>query len=174
MKRLYFVFVAILSLFIFSCNKINLPTLTATIGNETYKAVYILAIHGPISSTEKGFVIMAGDNPDLTKAKYLAFVVRGDQVGEYDMSTLVSDSVPQVVAIYSPVGQGDSLNKYISTDGFVKITSVDLDKNKVNGEFEFTLKDKDGNILTVKDGKFNNILFVNSDDIMSQLEQFEN
>ncbi len=173
MKTLkYIVFLFALTFVLASC-KLNLPTLSATIGNDSYKAVYILAVHGQMPTGDNGFVIMAGDNSDLKKSKYLAFVVRGDKPGEYSMSTLISDSIPQVAAIYSPVGQGDSLNKYVATDGFVKITSVNLQKNQVSGEFEFTLKDKTGNILTVKNGKFDNILFVNVSDIMSQLEQFD-
>ena len=163
-----------LIIFTFMSCKLNLPTLTAKIEDENYKAVYILAVHGGINENQKGFVIMAGDNPDLKKAKYLAFAVRGDKPGEYNISTLTVDSLPQVAALYSPIGQGDTLNKYLATDGFVKITNVDLNKKQINGQFEFILKNKRGDTLNVENGKFENILFVNIDDIMSDIEQFKN
>ncbi len=173
MKQLKFLFLAfVVSIVFFGC-KLNLPTLTAKIGDETYKAVYVLSVHGQITGIGNGFVVMAGDEPDLTKAKYLAFVVRGDQVGEYRMDNFINDTIPQVAAIYIPTGRGDTTaNKYVATDGFVKITSVNLEKQQINGEFEFTLQDKEGNKIIVTNGKFENILYVNTDDILSDLEQF--
>jgi len=173
MKRLKFIFLALLVSAVFFGCKLNIPTLTAKLGDQNYKAVYVLAVHGQITGIGNGFVIMAGDQADLSKAKYLAFVVRGDQVGEYRLDNFINDTIPQVSAIYIPTGRGDTTaNKYIATDGFVKITSVNLEKQQINGEFEFTLQDKDGNKIIVTNGKFENILYVNTDDILSELGQF--
>jgi len=139
------------------------------INSEDYIGKYILAIQGGIGNNEQGFIIMAGDNPDLDNSRYLAFAIRGDEIGEYRVTELFNDSLKQVVAIYIP----DTTEKYFATDGFVEITNINIEKSQISGVFEFTMKDINGNILTIKNGKFENVLYVIVDDIMSEFTQFE-
>jgi hypothetical protein len=156
-----------------SCIKI--PSLTADINGNKFKALYIMAMHGTIPKVDTGFVIMAGDNVNLDTARFLAILIRGDKPGTYrvDQQLTNFDSIMQAAAIYSPHGNKDTTHFYYAKKGFVKITKVDLVNNKIDGSFQFTMYDKDNNPIEISDGKFEQIIYVDLNNAnLTQLDLF--
>ncbi len=174
-SRLYALGVALLLSFVVllsSCQK--LPYLTAKIADQDFKAFYILAFRGNYSADSKGFVILAGKGTDLQTTEFLAILVKGDQPAEYnlDVDLNTGTTVTECEAFYFPSGESDTTGKYVAQKGYVKITNVDLDKNRISGQFEFDMVNVEGNTIKVTNGQFGDLVFVNITDSLSQYIQF--
>ncbi len=158
-----------------SCQK--LPSLSAKIADENYKALYLLAVHGPYDTTgAKGFLIIAGDDAKIESSRFLAIVIKGDQAVQYslDLTLDSANMVAQCAAFYYPNGQNDSNNVYVANKGYVKLNTVDLNNNIINGTFEFDMVSPGGETIKITSGNFTNLYYLDVNDILTGYFDYNN
>ncbi len=164
-----FTLTAIIAVFLLpSCQK--LPYLSAKVGNNNFKALYILSVYGKYDSTHNGFLILAGESANLDSGSYIVLLVKGDKAGEYDLDLTLDSAniVTNSAAFYLPHGNQDSTNSlYAGIKGYIKLTQVDLTNNRLQGTFQFTLRNKNNDQVEITNGQFDNLIFINSDKLSS-------
>ncbi len=171
-KKFLGAILAVLLITSFGCTKLKLPALTCNIDGTEYQSALVVANHGEVFEGQNGFLILASDEFDLSEGHYLGILVRGEEVGKYDLQLQLDNGKAQCGVIYKPNGENDTNDVYLGTSGYVEITEVDSENNRISGKFEFELVNGDNKTIKITDGEFKNVIYTNV--TLSDLDSFDN
>lgn len=153
------------TVFLNSCNKDELPSMSSKINSTTKNFIFRATTKGDIEGIG-GFAIVGTTGTDLDDGEYLALLIRGIDVRTYDLTVTLSNNAKfECEAIYRPeVAEGETSKVYVAKSGTITITKIDEDKKKVSGTFTLTLQNKliAEDVVTITDGKFENLLYTNA------------
>lgn len=116
-----------------------------------------------INRTQGFYVItiVAVDVTSTVDAKGIGLAMIGTDFNQLKAGIIFN--TPEDGNVGASYGESDLINDVndFETDDFktvyIKITGIDKNKKIISAEFNFTVKDDDGNIATITDGKFNNL-----------------
>ncbi len=153
--------ILIFNVLLFSSCRDDNPYLTAKINGKDFNSVFRVSYKGNLPAIGESFLITATDGLDITSGAYLTILIRGTEEKEYRLDVELLDGVYQAAAVYKPAGQSDttSTGKYYGVSGKITLVKVDTKHKKISGTFEFTLKNKNGDVIQITDGKFENLIY---------------
>jgi hypothetical protein len=158
---LVLLFVGLISLN--SCKE-DLPSMSCTLGGESWVSTFRITTMGEIDlgNGVGGYLITAtnGTDTDLTDGEYIAILIRGTDIKEYNLTVALQDGKYQCAIVYFPQGLNVG-TKYIGSSGSVSITEINDAKKKISGTFSFELKNNalDTETKSIADGKFDNLKY---------------
>ncbi len=165
-KLLTLSFIAFIGSIIFltSCKQ-DLPSMSAKFDGTQKNFIFRQTTLGDVPAIGSGFIIIGTTGADLHDGEYLTLLIRGTEEKSYDLNVALSNSKFQCEAIYRPGGDGDTSKVYAGKTGTITITKFDEKHKKISGTFSFTLVNKvlDTDIITVSEGKFENLNYAKID-----------
>jgi hypothetical protein len=167
MKKLSLLtFLAVLAMFftITSCKQ-DLPSMSAKFDGTQKTFVFRQTTLGEVPAIGSGFIITGTTGADLSDGEYLTLLIRGTDEKSYDLNVALSNSKFQCEAIYRPGGDGDTSKVYAGKTGTITITEFDEKHKRISGTFTFNLVNKvlDTDIISVTEGKFENLNYIKID-----------
>ena len=153
MKMRKILFIAVMSVVLFSCSKdddsILATKMSAKIDNTEWSTITRVTV-----LTNKGFVI-TGTSLNET----LSITILGSTAGTYELSL----TSIQFEAIYKESLSTTTEDAYVATSGEVVLTSVNTSTKEISGTFNFILKKSlTGDSVTVTEGTFTNLKYTES------------
>ncbi len=147
--------------FLNSCRK-DQPYLTCKINGKEFTSLFRVSYRGNLPVVGESFLITATDGAVVTEGQYLTMLIRGVQEKDYNLDVELTNGVYQAAAVYKPKGKNDTTStyKYYGVSGHITLTKVDEKHKKISGTFEFTLKNKLGDVVKITEGKFENLSYI--------------
>ena len=149
------------SLFFTSCREDN-PYLTCKIDGKDFTSLVRVTYRGNLPAVGESFLITATNGTDISNGEYLTILVRGVAEKEYRLDVELLEGKYEAAAVYKPNGENDTTStaKYYGYDGSITLTKVDEKHKKISGTFSFSLRNKNGDIIKITDGKFENLIYI--------------
>ena len=154
MKMRKILFIAVLSVVLFSCSKDDDSILTmkmsATIDNAEWSTITRVTV-----LTDKGFVITGTS----LNGKSISITILGSTEGTYELSL----TSMQFEAVYKESVSTTTEDAYLATSGKVVLTNVNTSSKEISGTFNFILKKSlTGSSVMVTEGTFTNLKYTES------------
>jgi len=147
-----------------SCNKDSLPSLNCKVDGDTWVSLFRSTTMGA-TDVGDGFMFIATDGTSQDEGAYLAMLVRGNTVKEYDLKVALTGGQLECAAFWMPNGiAATDSKKYVGRSGKISITAIDTDKKTISGTYSFELStDVAGtDKVVITEGKFANLKYLNA------------
>jgi len=148
--------------FLNSCTKETLPSLNCKIDGTLWSSLVRVTTMGA-TDVGDGILIVATDGLSTTEGKYLSMLIRGNTVKDYDLAITLVGGQLECTALWAPSGLASTEGKkYYGKSGKISITKIDTENKLITGTYSFVLSTTGGELVTITDGKFANLKYINA------------